>query len=56
MHERAFPDVFSKVAHCKGWLKQQESVCGKMRWSSDSLAASCEARLAGCRSAGRRRR
>merc|ERR1712072_70436 len=25
----------AKVAHFKEWLKQQESVCGKMRWSSE---------------------
>jgi hypothetical protein len=35
MHERAYPTVFTKVAHHKDWLKQQESVCGKMRWSSE---------------------
>ena len=34
-HERAYQDVFTKVAHHKDWLKQQESVCGKMRWSSE---------------------
>ena len=28
-------NVYAKVAHFKKWLKQQESVCGKMRWSSD---------------------
>jgi len=28
-------NVYTKVAHHKEWLKQQESVCGKMRWSSD---------------------
>jgi hypothetical protein len=28
-------NVYAKVSHFKEWLKQQESVCGKMRWSSD---------------------
>ena len=28
-------NVYAKVAHFKKWLEQQESVCGKMRWSSD---------------------
>jgi len=28
-------NVYAKVAHYKDWLKQQESVCGKMRWSSE---------------------
>ena len=28
-------NVYAKVAHFKDWLKQQESVCGKMRWSSE---------------------
>ena len=28
-------NVYAKVAHFKEWLKQQESVCGKMRWSSE---------------------
>ena len=27
--------AYAKVAHFKEWLKQQESVCGKMRWSSE---------------------
>jgi hypothetical protein len=35
MHERAYQSVYTKVAHHKDWLKQQESVCGKMRWSSE---------------------
>ena len=35
MHERSHQDAFTKVAHHKDWLKQQESVCGKMRWSSE---------------------
>merc|ERR1712072_1128141 len=28
-------NAYAKVAHFKKWLKQQESVCGKMRWSSE---------------------
>jgi hypothetical protein len=28
-------NAYAKVAHYKDWLKQQESVCGKMRWSSE---------------------
>ena len=34
-HVDQFPTVYAKVSHFKEWLKQQESVCGKMRWSSD---------------------
>ena len=28
-------NVYTKVSHFKKWLEQQESVCGKMRWSSE---------------------
>jgi len=34
-HIRQSQNVYTKVAHYKEWLKQQESVCGKMRWSSE---------------------
>ena len=34
-HIDQFQTVFTKVSHFKEWLEQQESVCGKMRWSSD---------------------
>ena len=34
-HVDQFPTVYTKVSHFRKWLEQQESVCGKMRWSSD---------------------